>query len=139
MTVSFHSYAHDKQASSEKGKLGRGCISNALAESHFSIVKGSLLQGKLHLRPMDFICIIHSSVIARIISGELGLPQTARCRKLTKGDVLQRDDWRKKGRKPRKGGMRGKYFSSDKGNKGVNQKKRYETTIVLLYYSKSLI
>ena len=36
---------------------------------------------------MDFINTIHSSIVARIIAGEIGLPQTVRCRKGTKDEI----------------------------------------------------
>jgi hypothetical protein len=91
---------------------------------------------------MDFISTIYSSVAARLKTGQLGLAQTSRGRKLTKGkpsDVLQTDPWRKKGRKKRKGGLRGKFFSSVKEKKGGNHPKRYEIinlfTCDIPYYS----
>lgn len=78
---------------------------------------------------MDFLSTIYSNVISRIISGEIGLPQTARCRKLTKGDVLKNDPWNRKGRrKHTKGGQRGRFFSSEKQNTNTNQRKKYEIT-----------
>jgi len=117
--------------------LGRGCVSNVPVETHFSTVKQSLLQGKLHLRPMDFISTIYSSITARLKTGELGLAQTARGRKLTKGkpsDVLQVDVWRRKGRQTSKGHLRGKYFSTVKKKKEINDPKRYEIKIFFLIF-----
>ena len=89
---------------------------------------------------MDFLSTIHSSVVARLISGEMGLAQTARGRKLKKGssrDILQIDPWRRKGLQKAKAGhnsksrLRGKYFLSAKETKDIANVKRYQYISIL--------
>jgi hypothetical protein len=122
--------------------LGRGCVSNVPVETHFATVKLSLLQGKLHLRPMEFLSVVYSSIVTRLKSGELGLPQTASGRKLTKktaSDVLQMDVWRKKGVQTSNGCRRGKFFSSVKKKKDGNVVKRSKIIFLNLRYSILLL
>ncbi|CAF0860081.1 unnamed protein product [Didymodactylos carnosus] len=110
--VDYKEYASDKPVAVDTSVLGRGRLSNAIAESYFEIIKEVVLQKKTRLRPTDFVTKVYQSTAARFKAGQFGVTQSAQPRKSRKPvDVLILETWRKRGRKSH---TRGIYFRSIK-------------------------